>query len=131
MPEPVTVAAAQSTDAYADLQGVGKVFWSRRGNVEALSGVDLQIQEGEFLSVVGPSGCGKSTTLRCVAGLETITGGMIEIDGEVVASDTRYMEANRRPISMVFQSYAIWPHMTVLGNVMFPLSTRGSGKRPG
>jgi iron(III) transport system ATP-binding protein len=83
---------------------------------------------GEFFTLLGPSGCGKSTTLRCVAGLERITSGLIEIDGEAVATGSRFLEANRRPISMVFQSYAIWPHMTVLENVMFPLSYRSSGR---
>ena len=112
------------------VENLRKTFTSEAGVVDAFDDVTFSIASGEFFTLLGPSGCGKSTTLRCVAGLETITGGMIEIDGEVVASDTRYMEANRRPISMVFQSYAIWPHMTVLGNVMFPLSTRGSGKRP-
>jgi iron(III) transport system ATP-binding protein len=84
------------------------------------------VASGEFFTLLGPSGCGKSTTLRCVAGLERITSGVIEIDGDVVASENRHADPNRRPISMVFQSYAIWPHMTVLENVMFPLSYRGS-----
>jgi len=111
------------------VENLRKTFASDGGLVDAVDGVTFSIASGEFFTLLGPSGCGKSTTLRCVAGLERITSGLIEIDGEIVASDSRYLEANRRPISMVFQSYAIWPHMTVLGNVMFPLSTRGSGKR--
>ena len=105
-----------------------KSFSSERGTVNAVDDISFSVAGGEFFTLLGPSGCGKSTTLRCVAGLERISGGMVEIDGEVVASDSRFVEANRRPISMVFQSYAIWPHMTVLENVMFPLSYRGSGK---
>lgn len=110
------------------VENLRKTFVSEGGLVDAVDDVSFSIESGEFFTLLGPSGCGKSTTLRCVAGLERITSGSIEIDGETVASDSRYLEANRRPISMVFQSYAIWPHMTVLGNVMFPLSTRGSGK---
>jgi len=103
-----------------------KSFPSEGGLVSAVDDVSFSVESGEFFTLLGPSGCGKSTTLRCVAGLENITSGTIEIDGQVVASDSRHADANRRPISMVFQSYAIWPHMTVLGNVTFPLSYRGS-----
>ena len=103
-----------------------KSFASERGLVSAVDDVSFTVESGEFFTLLGPSGCGKSTTLRCVAGLENITSGSIEIDGQVVASDSRHADANRRPISMVFQSYAIWPHMTVLENVTFPLSYRGS-----
>ena len=82
------------------VENLRKKFTSEAGVVDAVDDVTFSIASGEFFTLLGPSGCGKSTTLRCVAGLETITSGMIEIDGEVVASDTRYMEANRRPISM-------------------------------
>ena len=92
-----------------------------------VDGITFSVAAGEFFTLLGPSGCGKSTTLRCIAGLEKVSSGEIEIDGEIVASQGYSVEANRRPISMVFQSYAIWPHMTVLGNVMFPLSYRESG----
>jgi len=108
------------------VENLRKSFPSEGGVVNAVDGVTFSIASGEFFTLLGPSGCGKSTTLRCVAGLENITSGTIEIDGQVVASDSRHTDANRRPISMVFQSYAIWPHMTVLGNVTFPLSYRGS-----
>jgi len=110
------------------VENLRKSFSSEAGLVDAVAGVSFSIAAGEFFTLLGPSGCGKSTTLRCVAGLERITSGTIEIDGETVASETRFVEANRRPIAMVFQSYAIWPHMTVLKNVMFPLSYRSSGK---
>lgn len=104
-----------------------KSFSSDNGRVAAVDGVTFSVAAGEFFTLLGPSGCGKSTTLRCVAGLERITSGEIEIDGTLVASESRFIEANGRPIAMVFQSYAIWPHMTVLENVMFPLSYRGAG----
>jgi len=108
------------------VENLRKSFSSERGVVNAVDDVSFSVEGGEFFTLLGPSGCGKSTTLRCVAGLEKITSGSIEIDGEIVASESRFVESNRRPISMVFQSYAIWPHMTVLGNVTFPLSYRGS-----
>jgi iron(III) transport system ATP-binding protein len=108
------------------VKNLRKSFSSERGVVNAVDDVSFSVASGEFFTLLGPSGCGKSTTLRCVAGLEKISSGTIEIDGEIVASESRFVESNRRPISMVFQSYAIWPHMTVLGNVTFPLSYRGS-----
>jgi iron(III) transport system ATP-binding protein len=111
-----------------------KSFETEAGRVNAVDDISFEIGEGEFFTLLGPSGCGKSTTLRCVAGLENVSGGEIAIDGEVVASDARFVPPNNRPISMVFQSYAIWPHMTVMGNVTFPLSYRarnGTGRRMG
>jgi iron(III) transport system ATP-binding protein len=111
------------------VENLRKSFASEGGVVNAIDGVTFSVASGEFFTLLGPSGCGKSTTLRCVAGLESITSGRIEIDGEIVATESRFVDANRRPISMVFQSYAIWPHMTVLENVMFPLSYRGSAAK--
>jgi iron(III) transport system ATP-binding protein len=85
--------------------------------------ISFRLNQGEFYSLLGPSGCGKSTTLRCVAGLETPTGGSISINNEIVFSHAPsvFVPAERRQIGMVFQSYAIWPHMSVLENVAFPL----------
>jgi iron(III) transport system ATP-binding protein len=83
--------------------------------------VDFEVTPGEFYTLLGPSGCGKSTTLRCIAGLERPDGGEISIGDKVVASSTFFVPPNERPIGMVFQSYAIWPHMTVFKNVAFPL----------
>ena len=93
----------------------------------AVRGVDLDIKAGEFFTLLGPSGCGKTTILRCVAGLERPEAGEIVLDGEVVFSARRgaVIPSHRRNISMVFQSYAIWPHMTVFQNVAFPLDALG------
>ena len=104
---------------------VSKTFATEGGRVDAVDDISFAVEEGEFFTLLGPSGCGKSTTLRCLAGLESIDSGEIAIDGRIVASDSRFVPANNRPISMVFQSYAIWPHMTVMGNVTFPLAYRG------
>ena len=85
------------------------------GNLEILHGINLDIRSGEFIVFVGPSGCGKSTLLRTIAGLEQITGGTLEIDGTVVND----MPPSQRGIAMVFQSYALYPHMTVYDNMAF------------
>ncbi|MDX8354035.1 sn-glycerol-3-phosphate ABC transporter ATP-binding protein UgpC [Cognatiyoonia sp. IB215182] len=87
------------------------------GQTEVLHRIDLDIQDGEFVVLVGPSGCGKSTTLRLIAGLEEVTGGSIEIGGKVVNN----LEPKERDIAMVFQNYAIYPHMTVRKNIGFGL----------
>lgn len=95
------------------LTGVTKSF----GPVEVIKPTDLIIEDGEFAVFVGPSGCGKSTILRMIAGLEEITSGTVEIDGQVVNE----LPPVERGISMVFQSYALYPHMTVYENIAFPL----------
>ncbi len=94
------------------------------GKVEVIKGVDIDIEDGEFVVFVGPSGCGKSTLLRMIAGLEDITGGTLEIDGTRVND----LEPSKRGIAMVFQSYAIFPHMTVRENVAFGLTINKAGK---
>src|SRR6059036_3759971 len=88
--------------------------------VKVLHGVGFDIADGEFVVLVGPSGCGKSTLLRMLAGLEEISGGTIAIDGKVVND----MESKDRDIAMVFQSYALYPHMTVADNMGFSLKLR-------
>jgi iron(III) transport system ATP-binding protein len=105
------------------IRGLRKWFDSRRGRVEALRGIDLEVAEKEFCVLLGPSGCGKTTTLRSVAGLEKPDAGELEIDGTLVNSPARgvYVPTEKRDIGMVFQSYAIWPHMNVFNNVAFPL----------
>ena len=94
-----------------------KVF---KGNVVAVDHVDLTVNDGEFVVLVGPSGCGKSTVLRMVAGLEEITSGTVEIDGQVVND----VSPHDRDIAMVFQNYALYPHMTVAENIGFTLRLR-------
>jgi len=103
------------------VKNLTKNFDSMDGNVAALQDVSFEIQRGEFYTLLGPSGCGKSTTLRCIAGLEDPDAGEIRIGDQVVAAGKMSMPPNERPIGMVFQSYAIWPHMTVFNNVAFPL----------
>jgi iron(III) transport system ATP-binding protein len=92
----------------------------------AVPSLDLEIQEGEFLTLLGPSGCGKTTTLRCVAGLERPTGGRVSIGDEVVDAPAQrtHVPPEKRDIGMVFQSYALWPHMSVAANVGYPLRMR-------
>jgi multiple sugar transport system ATP-binding protein len=99
--------------AQVDLEKIRKQF----SNVVAVDDVSLTIQEREFLTLVGPSGCGKTTTLRLIAGLERLSGGQIYFDGVPVG----HQPANRRDIAMVFQSYALYPHMTVAENIGFAL----------
>jgi ABC-type Fe3+/spermidine/putrescine transport system ATPase subunit len=103
--------------------GLRKSFASEHGTVHAVNGIDFEIPPGGFFTILGPSGCGKTTTLRCVAGLERPTGGSISIGGRVVADAEQglHLPAFKRDIGMVFQSYAIWPHMDVFRNVAYPL----------
>ena len=102
------------------LKGIKKSY----GPVDVIKGVDIEIRDGEFVVFVGPSGCGKSTLLRMIAGLEDISGGTLEIGGAVVND----IPASQRGIAMVFQSYAIFPHMTVRENVAFGLTIAGASK---
>ncbi|HEV8019954.1 MAG TPA: ABC transporter ATP-binding protein [Candidatus Lustribacter sp.] len=106
-----------------------KSFSDRKATVGAVNGVSFSIQEGEFYTLLGPSGCGKTTTMRCIAGLERTNQGRISIAGrEVSAPGGVFVPPNERDIGMVFQSYAIWPHMTVFQNVAFPLKVTGIRK---
>ena len=106
------------------LENISKVFGAQR----VLDDVSLTIAEGEFFVVLGPSGCGKSTLLRLISGLEPLDGGRIEINGREVASNTQHLPPEARGVGVVFQSYALWPHMSVAGNVAFPLETAGKTK---
>ncbi|RZI53511.1 MAG: ABC transporter ATP-binding protein, partial [Pseudonocardia sp.] len=92
----------------------------------AVADLDLDIEDGEFLVLLGPSGCGKTTTLRCLAGLETPSAGTIRLGDSVVYDQERRINLppNKRYIGMVFQSYALWPHMTVGKNIAYPLKAR-------
>jgi iron(III) transport system ATP-binding protein len=96
------------------------------GAVRAVDEVSFTVNEGEFYTLLGPSGCGKTTTLRCIAGLERANAGTIELGGTVVVADRLFVPPYRRDIGMVFQSYAVWPHMTVFENVAFPLKVGSS-----
>lgn len=102
----------------------------RFGTFEAVRGVSLEVPTGAFLVLVGPSGCGKSTMLRMLAGLEAPTAGTISYDGAVVSDGGRnwMIEPARRNNGLVFQSYALWPHMTVAGNVDWPLKVAGMAR---
>jgi multiple sugar transport system ATP-binding protein len=91
------------------------------GDVDVIPGIDLTIENGEFVVFVGPSGCGKSTLLRLIAGLEDTTSGVIDIDGK----DATALPPAKRGLAMVFQSYALYPHMTVRKNIAFPLKMAG------
>jgi multiple sugar transport system ATP-binding protein len=102
------------------LEGVNKTF----GPVSVIPHVDLQVKDGSFVVFVGPSGCGKSTLLRLIAGLEDVTGGRILIDG----ADMTTVPASKRGLSMVFQSYALYPHMSVRNNIGFGLRMAGFPK---
>jgi multiple sugar transport system ATP-binding protein len=107
--------------ASIELRNVRKAF----GAVEVIKGVDLDVRKGEFMVFVGPSGCGKSTLLRLISGLEDITSGEMLFDGKVVNA----LAPSKRGIAMVFQSYALYPHMTVYENMAFGLTLeRGHGK---
>src|SRR6201991_3429479 len=102
------------------LRDVRKAF----GATEIIHGVDITIDDGEFVVLVGPYGCGKSTLLRMIAGLENITGGTISIGGRVVHE----LPPKGHDISMVFQNYALYPHMTVAENMAFSLTLAGAPK---
>jgi multiple sugar transport system ATP-binding protein len=103
--------------AAISIQGLRKSY----GEVQVLRGIDLSVQAGEFVVLVGPSGCGKSTLLRLIAGLETATAGEIRIDGKLVNE----LAPKDRDLAMVFQSYALYPHMSVRDNMSFSLKLRG------
>ena len=94
------------------------------GAYRAVDDLDLRIVPGEFVSLLGPSGCGKTTTLRMIAGFIRPTGGQIRMDGQVISSTSVSLPPERRGMSMIFQSYAIWPNMTVAENVAFGLKLR-------
>ena len=98
----------------------------RGAAVKAAQDVSFEVPEGKLFTLLGPSGCGKTTTLRSIAGLEKPTAGEIEVAGRLVYSSSKgiFVAPNKRNFGMVFQSYAIWPHMNVFQNVAFPLEVR-------
>jgi spermidine/putrescine transport system ATP-binding protein len=114
-PEPAFAERGASA-ADVRLTGLRKLF----GEVKAVDGIDLEIRAGEFFSLLGPSGCGKTTTLRMIGGFELPSGGRIELGGQ----DITMQPPEKRPVNMVFQSYALFPHLTVFENVAFGLRRR-------
>jgi iron(III) transport system ATP-binding protein len=108
-----------------------KRYKTKRGEVVALDNVSIEIAKSERVVLLGPSGCGKTTLLRCVAGLEEPDSGEIEINGVTVFSASRgiFIPPEARGISMMFQSYALWPHMTVAENIAYPLENRAGSNR--
>ncbi|WP_017573066.1 ABC transporter ATP-binding protein [Nocardiopsis halotolerans] len=125
-PTSTTQPQASASDAIPaaepaiSLTGVVKAFRSGTETVRAVDGVDLEIGRGEFFSLLGPSGCGKTTTMRMIAGFEDPTEGVVRLDGR----DVTGVSANHRDVNMVFQSYALFPHMSVADNVAFGLRRR-------
>ena len=113
-------ATTTTTTPAVDLAGVEKQF----GDLVAVRHLDLQIQPGEFFSIIGPSGCGKTTTLRMVAGFEDPTAGRVSVSGKDMTGVRPY----RRPVNTVFQSYALFPHLDVYENVAFGLREARVGK---
>ena len=108
--------------ASLSLQNVSKIY---ENGYEAVKDFNLEIEDKDFIIFVGPSGCGKSTTLRMIAGLEDISKGTLKIDDKVVND----VEAKDRDIAMVFQSYALYPHLSVYDNMAFGLKLKKSSKR--
>ena len=106
--------------ASVNIQSVSKAF----GSVVVLDDFNVTFDNGEFITLLGPSGCGKTTMLRIVAGFEKPTSGTVLFDDRVVSSDKVFLPPEKRDIGMVFQSYAVWPHMTVYENVAYPLTIK-------
>ena len=117
---------SNNADATVRIDRLDKHF----GPETAVLDFNILIEQGEFVTLLGPSGCGKTTTLRCVAGLERPDGGEIHIGDKLVASHDKdiYLNPEERNIGMVFQSYAVWPHMTVFDNVAYGLKVRRVSK---
>ena len=115
------------SQTFLEVRNLVKIF----GKLTAVDNVSFKVEQGEVVTLLGPSGCGKTTTLRMVAGFEKPNAGEVEIAGRVVVATNRRINVppEKRDIGMVFQSYAIWPHMTVFENVAFPLNVRRANRQ--
>jgi ABC-type Fe3+/spermidine/putrescine transport system ATPase subunit len=113
------------------VSGLAKSFSSEAGSFHAVDGIQFEVPAGKLMTLLGPSGCGKTTTLRCLAGLERPNRGKIAVAGKTVVSTEEgiFIPVHKRKIGMVFQSYAIWPHMTVIENVSYPLEEMKIGQK--
>ena len=99
------------------------------GELEALNNLNFSIKDNSIVSVLGPSGCGKTTLIRVIAGLESLQKGEILLDGKIVANKNLNSPPEKRPISYVFQDFALFPHMTVLENISFAASSKSNKKQ--
>jgi len=124
-PLPTTRCPLSNSDPIVQFIRVSKSFGAPSAPVRAVDAVSFEIRRGEFFSLLGPSGCGKTTTLRMVAGFVEPDAGSIELDGKDVTS----VPANRRPVNMVFQQYALFPHMSIYDNVAFGLRVKRVPRR--
>ena len=110
--------------AYLELDGLSKAY----GSLKVVKNINLSVDKGKLVCLLGPSGCGKTTTLRLIAGFIAATEGEIRVGGKSMSSANATVPPERRNMSMIFQSYALWPHMTVFGNVAYGLGLRGMAK---
>ncbi len=124
MPEPALLPPDAPARARLSLSGISCIY----GGFTAVDQLNLDIVPGEFVSLLGPSGCGKTTTLRMIAGFVRPTAGTISMDGAIISAPGAVLAPERRQMSMIFQSYAIWPNMTVAENVAFGLKLRRLGR---
>lgn len=132
MPDARDRVDAAATGAAAEDPGTGTVLRMRGvtrrfGDTVAVDGLDLDVRRGELLALLGPSGCGKTTALRLIAGLDVPDAGTIEVRGRVVADGGRAVPAEQRHLGMVFQDYALFPHLDVGANVAYGLDRRAPG----
>ena len=110
--------------ASVTIKGVTKSF----GKVTVLQEFNQKLEDGEFITLLGPSGCGKTTMLRLIAGFEKPSSGEIYIGDKLVSSENEFLPPEKRGIGMVFQSYAVWPHMNVFDNIAYPLKIQKIAK---
>jgi iron(III) transport system ATP-binding protein len=121
-----TMAAVGDAEPVIRVRGLSKRFKSAGADVLALNNVDLDVARSQMLVLLGPSGCGKTTLLRCIGGLETPTAGEVHLAGNLFTSVVEGINQppERRNLGMMFQSFGLWPHMTVVENVSYPLENR-------